>query len=186
MSANHRRLVARPLDPAFERFVARASPGLLRSAYLLTDDPGDAEDLLQSALIRTLHRWDAITGPPAAYTFAVLVNLAHDRRRAARRRPQTAPEHCAPDSPTIDQFVILLDRDAITQAARRLPAAQREVLACRFLLDLSVAETAAALELPQGTVKSYTARALARMREALGNDSATARHARSEVRDAHR
>jgi RNA polymerase sigma-70 factor (sigma-E family) len=174
---------AEPLDPGFERFVASASPGLLRSAYLLTGDRGHAEDLLQSALLRTLSRWDAITGPPAAYAFAVLVNLSHDRRRAARRRPPIAPERAAPERPAVDQLDRLRERDAITQAARRLPAAQREVLACRFLLDLTVAETAATLGLPQGTVKSYTARALARMRELLSDGPAVVMGERSGVRD---
>jgi RNA polymerase sigma factor (sigma-70 family) len=133
------------LDAGFERFVASASPGLLRSAYLLTGDHAVAEDLLQSALLRTLRRWDSITGPPGAYAFAVLVNLSRDRLRAGRRRPATAPEHDALERPAADQLDRLVERDAITRAARRLPNAQREVLACRFVLDLTVAETADAL-----------------------------------------
>jgi RNA polymerase sigma-70 factor (sigma-E family) len=179
----HRRL-AEPLDAGFERFVGSASPALLRSAYLLTDDRGHAEDLLQSALMRTLGRWQAISDSPAAYTFAVLVNLSRDRRRAQRRRPLTAPEGVASDRFAGDQMDRLLERDAITQAARRLPRAQREVLACRFLLDLSVAESAVTLGVPEGTVKSYTARALARMRELLDNDPVTVRGGPREVRDA--
>jgi RNA polymerase sigma factor (sigma-70 family) len=134
--------------------------------------------------MRTLGRWDAITGPPAVYAFTVLVNLSHDGRRAARRRPLSAPERSAVERPAVDQVDRLLERDAITQAARRLPAVQREVLACRFLLDLTVAETAATLALPQGTVKSYTARALARMRELLSDDPAVVPGKPSEVRDA--
>jgi RNA polymerase sigma factor (sigma-70 family) len=184
VSVDPNRLPSGRLDPGFERFVASASPGLLRSAYLLTGDRGHAEDLLQNALVRTLRRWDAITGPPAVYAAAVLVNLSHDRLRAARRRPLTAPEHLAFDRPAIDQVGPLLDRDAITRAARRLPASQREVLACRFLLDLTVAETAQTLRLPEGTVKSYTARALARMRELLTDDRAVVPGEPSEVRDA--
>jgi RNA polymerase sigma factor (sigma-70 family) len=184
MSADRSRSPTEPLDPAFERFVTAASPGLLRSAYLLTGDRGHAEDLLQSALMRTLRRWDAITGPPAAFAFAVLVNLSHDRRRAARRRPVAAAGRSAVERPAADQLERLLERDALTQAARRLPAAQREVLACRFLLDLTVAETATTLALPEGTVKSYTARALARMRELLSDDAAAVPNTRSEVRDA--
>jgi RNA polymerase sigma-70 factor (sigma-E family) len=173
---------AAPLDAGFERFVVAASPALLRSAYLLTGDRGHAEDLLQSALTRTLRRWDAITGSPTAYTFAVLVNLSRDRRRAKQRRPQTAPEVSAPpDRPARDQLDRVLERDAITQAARRLPSTQREVLGCRFVLDLTVAETAATLGIPEGTVKSYTARALARMRELLADETVTSRAGSSEV-----
>ena len=60
----------------FDRFVASASPGLLRAAYLLTGDRADAEDLLQSALLRVFRQWRTITGPPKAYAVAVLVNLS--------------------------------------------------------------------------------------------------------------
>ncbi len=171
----------RPLDAGFEDFVASASPALLRSAYLLTGDRGHAEDLLQSALIRTLGRWDAISGSPAAYTVAVLVNLSRDRLRARRRRPLTAPPDARPDLSADDQIERVVQRDAITRAARCLPRTQREVLACRFVLDLSVAETAQALGVPEGTVKSYTARGLARMRELLDDDRAAVRGARPEV-----
>jgi RNA polymerase sigma factor (sigma-70 family) len=184
VSADRTSVPAEPLDQAFEQFVVTASPGLLRSAYLLTGDRGHAEDLLQSALLRTLRRWDTITGPPAAYAFAVLVNLAHDRRRAAGRQPRTTPERSMSDRPAVDQLDLLLERDEITHAARRLPAPQREVLACRFLLDLTVAETAATLALPEGTVKSYTARALTRMRELLSDDTTVVPSERSEARHA--
>lgn len=163
-----------PLDPGFERFVATASSGLLRSAYLLTGDHAAAQDLLQSALMRTLRHWHTIKSP-AAYTAAVLVNLSHDRVRARRRRPVTAPYREALDRPAADQLDRLAERDAITRTVRRLPRAQREVLACRFLLDLDVAETATTLHMPPGTVKSYTARALARMRELLAEDPVSTR-----------
>lgn len=74
-----------------------------------------------------------------------------------------------PDSDPIDR---LLERDVVVRAAGRLSTAQREVLACRFLLDMSVGETAAALGMPEGTVKSHCARALAR-RENLERESDT-------------
>jgi RNA polymerase sigma-70 factor (sigma-E family) len=172
---NQSRGTPAPLDAEFERFVASASPALFRGAYLLTGDHGHAEDLLQRALTRTWRRWDAITGSPTPYAFAVLVNLSRDRWRAQRRRPQTAPQGSVPDHPGGDQLDRFLERDALTQAARRLPSTQREVLVCRFLLDLTVAETAATLGVPEGTVKSYTARALARMRELLADDTVTSR-----------
>jgi RNA polymerase sigma-70 factor (sigma-E family) len=175
---------AAALDVGFERFVATASPALLRSAYLLTGDRGHAEDLLQGALTRTLRHWDTIEGSPTAYTFRVLVNLSHDRVRAQRRRPQTAFVAGLPESPAVDQLDRLHERDAITHAARRLPSSQREVLVCRYLLDLTVPETAATLRVPEGTVKSYSARALARMRELLAEESLQSRAGLSEVGNA--
>ncbi len=164
-----------------------SSPGLLRSAYLLTGDRGLAEDLLQSALVRTVRRWDEIEGSPGAYTFAVLVNLSHDHRRAQRRRPATASEPSdwaradVPDARAAGQFEALLERDAIVQAARHLSAPQREVLACRFLMDLSVSQTALALGMAEGTVKSYTARALAGLRARLAADPVAPSGGPSEV-----
>jgi DNA-directed RNA polymerase specialized sigma24 family protein len=71
-----------------------------------------------------------------------------------------------------DQPSRVLERDVITRAAQQLPRVQCEVLACRFVLDLSVAETAATLELAEGTVKSYTAKALAGLRELLEDEPA--------------
>jgi RNA polymerase sigma-70 factor (sigma-E family) len=156
---------------AFERFVADESAGLLRSAYLLTGERGAAEDLLQAALIRTLRRWRHIHGAPAAYTFTVLSNLARDRVRNELRRPRLAPDQELPDRPGPDAVDELLEREELVSAARALPRPEREVLACRFLLDLTVGETAGALKMPEGTVKSHTSRALARMRELLSTDA---------------
>jgi RNA polymerase sigma-70 factor (ECF subfamily) len=76
----------------------------------------------------------------------------------------------------------LLDRDRVVRAARGLSRSQREVLACRFLLDFSVTETASALGMPEGTVKSHCARALARMREVLEDESDASAHLSPEVR----
>ncbi len=160
--------------------MASASPALFRSAFLLAGDRGDAEDLLQSALLRTFRRWEAITGSPAAYCLAVLVNLSRDQHRNEHRRPRTVPEREIGEVPVGDQADRLVERMAITGATRGLPRAQREVLACRFVMDMSVAETAHALGLAEGTVKSYTARALelARMRELLGGEAVADAHPR--------
>lgn len=161
-----------------------ASRALFRSAMLFTGDRSDAEDLLQTALLRTLRRWEAITGPPAAYTFTVLVNLSRDRHRNERRRVPVIPHHDVSDRPGADEIERLIERQAITHAAWQLPVSQREVLACRFVMDLTVTETARALRLPEGTVKSYTARALGRMRELLSDQPADYPDAVSEVRHA--
>lgn len=159
------------VDRDFDRFVASASPGLLRAAYLLTGDRSDAEDLLQNALLRVFRRWGTISGPPVGYAFAVLENLSRDRWRWLRRRPTTVAGEAPDAQATADPVERLLDRAEVVQAARCLPRAQQAVIACRFLLDLSVGETAAALDLPEGTVKSHTARALTKMRDLLTNDS---------------
>jgi RNA polymerase sigma-70 factor (ECF subfamily) len=60
-------------------------------------------------------------------------------------------------------------RELLLAALEELPDDAREVLACRYLLELSEEETAAALDLPRGTVKSRSARALDRLKEAYGS-----------------
>jgi RNA polymerase sigma-70 factor (sigma-E family) len=168
----------------FDAFALRASPSLLRIAFVLTGDRGHAEDLLQTTLWRTARQWRVARLSPEAYAHRVLVNLSRDRRRGLRRRPvEQSGIHVGVDI-VADPLERLIERDTMTRAVRRLPPRQREVVVFRFFLDLSVAETAAALGVSEGAVKSHTARALGRMRDLLaqrhpvsGDVSAEVRHA---------
>lgn len=166
----------------FEAFARRASPSLLRCAYVLCGDREHAEDLLQMTLWRTARRWRSARESPEAYAHRVLVNLSRDRRREARHRPVEAPESDYQSVAASDQLEEFVAREAMTQAVRRLPARQREVVVLRFFLDLSITQTAAALGASEGTVKSHTARALARMREFLAEPDAAPRIDSAEVR----
>jgi RNA polymerase sigma-70 factor (sigma-E family) len=145
---------------------------LLRSAYLLTGDRADAEDLLQLTLVRTARRWEAAREAPEAYTHRVLMNLLHDRRRGMSRRVTEQPfdDHTAALRTAGDHAAAVDERDAIIRAVKLLPPRQREVVVLRFYADLSVSETAAAISASQGSVKTHTSRALARLREALADD----------------
>jgi RNA polymerase sigma-70 factor (sigma-E family) len=153
----------------FDAFARRASPSLLRCAYALCGDRGHAEDLLQMTLWRVAGRWLAAREAPEAYAHRVLVNLSRDRQRAQRRRPSETSESDHAAALVGDQIDALMERETMVQAVRRLPVRQREVIVLRFFLDLSVEQTAAALGASEGTVKSHTARALARMRELLSD-----------------
>lgn len=158
-------------EPAFEHFVAEQSARLVRMAYLLTGERGAAEDLLQLTLLRTANRWRAARQAPEAYARRVLVNLVRDRRRRAARRVAERPLEEAIGARirgvSTDHAEAVVGRNEVFDALARLPADQREVLVLRFYGDLSVAETAAATGTSEGTVKSRTSRALARMREVL-------------------
>jgi RNA polymerase sigma-70 factor (sigma-E family) len=162
----------------FESFVVASSDRLLRTAYLLTGDRGHAEDVVQTALLRTARRWRSAKKAPESYARTVVANLAKDRWRHLGRRPaETALDHDVPLAATES----VLDHDALMRAARGLPAGQRAVLVLRFFDDLSVEETARTLGCTDGTVKSQTSRALANLRVALtptDNDT-------KEIADAH-
>ena len=152
----------------FEAFVAASSDRLLRTAYLLTGDAGHAEDVVQSALLRTARRWRSArrrrrrTRGPWSPTWPRTAGAA------LGRRPAEAPlEHDVP----LAAHEGLLDRDALMRAARGLPPGQRAVLVLRYFDDLSVEETAAALGVTTGTVKSQTSRALAGLRAALTTET---------------
>jgi RNA polymerase sigma-70 factor (sigma-E family) len=148
----------------FDAFVAGSSDRLLRTAYLLCGDVGHAEDLVQTALMRTARRWRTAREQPEAYARRVVVNLAKDRWRQLGRRPAELPLEVDVRAP---ESSALLDRDALLRAAQSLPEGQRAVLVLRYFDDLSVAGTAAALGVTEGTVKSQTSRALDALRAAL-------------------
>ncbi|MEU2612333.1 SigE family RNA polymerase sigma factor [Micromonospora sp. NPDC007271] len=158
------------VDPTFETFVEGRSTALLRTAYLLTGDRGHAEDLLQTALLRTARHWSRARDAPEAYVRRVLVNLSRDRIRWLFRRPREAPMPPDPDSVVnaVDAgYEQVTERRVVIRALARLPIRQRQVIVLRFFEDLSVEQTAEVLGCSTGTVKSYTSRALASLRELL-------------------
>jgi|tagenome__1003787_1003787.scaffolds.fasta_scaffold19678064_1 RNA polymerase sigma-70 factor (sigma-E family) len=158
-------------ERAFEAFVSNSSGRLLRTAYLLCGDRGHAEDLVQTALFRTARRWSRARDQPEAYARRVLTNLTKDRWRSLGRRPAEQALADPPSgAPSDAQEDAILERDRLLGALRALPAQQRAVVVLRFLDGLTVAETAAALECSEGTVKSQTSRALGRIRSVLDRD----------------
>ena len=141
-------------------------------AYVITRNSADAEDAAQEALVkawRALGRFRA-GEPLRPWLLRIVANEARNRRRSAGRREQlvlraaASPGEAAP-SPE-DALLGAAERERLLRLLDGLAEQGREVLACRFLLDLSEEETAAALDVPLGTVKSRTARALERLREA--------------------
>jgi RNA polymerase sigma-70 factor (sigma-E family) len=174
--------------PEFDDFVRLRSSALLRTAYALAGDYGHAEDKLQTALLRTARHWAKAREAPAAYVRKVLLSLCHDRWRWLRRRPQETPladNAAAPVPAAIDATG---ERSSLIQALKRLPQGQRQVIVLRFLEDQSVAQTAELLGISAGTVRSYTARALASLRALLDDfcdDEAASCRGTTEVLHAH-
>jgi RNA polymerase sigma-70 factor (sigma-E family) len=159
------------VDPSFVVFVEQRSTALVRTAYLLTGDRGHAEDLVQTALLRTARHWERAREAPEAYVRRVLVNLSRDRIRGLFRRPREAPMPDDADAwSAVDAgYERVTEQRVVVRALTQLAVRQRQVVVLRFFEDLSVEQTAELLGFSTGTVKSYTSRALARLRELLAD-----------------
>jgi len=149
----------------FDDFVRARSSALLRTAFLLTGDRGDAEDLLQEVLGRMYAKWGSIRISPEAYARKALVHRSINGWRRSRHM-KYGPMPADLPSPG-DPVAELAARDEIERVLMILPARQRAVLVLRYLDDLSEVDTAAALGCSPGTVKSHSARGLARLRGLL-------------------
>lgn len=154
------------MENDFDRYAAEAWCRLLRSAWLLTGDWHLAEDLLQTALVKTARRWGRVAGgSPDAYVRRVLVTtyLSWWRRRWRAEWPTSSPPE--PVGRGTDALEAAELRCELAAALATLPRQQRAVLMLRFHADLTEAQTADVLGVAVGTVKSYTARALSTLRQ---------------------
>jgi RNA polymerase sigma-70 factor (sigma-E family) len=143
----------------FEEFVAARRPALLRSAYLLTGSSHDAEDLVQTTLLRVVPHWARISAHPEPYVRRVLARESVTRWRGRRWR-----EHSVDRLPETDTSENPSDRTALRDALASLSPRQRAVLVLRYYEDLTEAATAEALGISLGTVKSHAREGLARLR----------------------
>ena len=138
---------------------------LRRVAYALTGDWHRAEDLLQTAFVKLYLAWPRLRDPNAAEAWArrTLVRANIDETRRPWRRERTSLE--GHDEPA--NAPEYTERSALVDALQTLPPMQRKVVVLRHMLDLSVAETADALGISEGTVKSHTSRGLTALQQAL-------------------
>ncbi|NUW34242.1 SigE family RNA polymerase sigma factor [Nonomuraea sp. SMC257] len=145
----------------YQEFVQARSDRLLRTAYLLTRDWALAEDLLQESLAKAWFAWPGVEDPEA-YVRRVLVTTYTSWWR--RRWRRELPSGDLPDTPVDGGAERAGDRESLWRAVGRLPARQRAVIVLRFYEDMPVAEVARTLGCGTGTVKSQTAKALAKLR----------------------
>jgi RNA polymerase sigma-70 factor (sigma-E family) len=148
----------------FDEFVVTRSSRLLRTAFLLTRDWALAEDLLQTALAKSWFAWGRLDDNPEPYVRKVLVNTYASWWR--RRWRAETPTESLPDAhaPGPDPTAHVDARDELWQALGRLPRRQQAVVVLRYFEDLTEAQTADALGVSTGTVKSQASKALARLR----------------------
>jgi len=155
---------------AFKGYVAARSAALLRTAYMLTGNKADAEDLLQTALAKTYLAWESIRDRESvdAYVRRIMLNTRTSWWRR-RRHVGEFPTDQVPKAPVRhDETERIVLHDALWNALADLPKRQRAMVVLRYYEDLSEAETAVALGVSVGTVKSTTARALAKLRDHAG------------------
>jgi RNA polymerase sigma-70 factor (sigma-E family) len=151
-------------DSEFRDFMLGRWPALVRLAYGLTGDRALAEDLAQTALARAYASWSRVrrTDNPDAYVRKIVLNANRSRFRARRVTEQLTS--VPPDHGTSDETARQDDRSALMAALATLPSGQRAAVVLRYWLDLTEAQTAAALGCSVGNVKSQTSRALAKLR----------------------
>lgn len=158
--------VSRSHDEAFRVFFDEGFAPLRRLAYFLTGDWSAAEDLAQETMVRTYRAWNRIQGDaPLAYARTAMLNRHRSLLRRAKVETKYAFARRTP-AEVVDER-----DDAITllAALQVLPPRERQALVLRFYEDRPIAEVAKILDIPPGTVKSMTHRALGRIREELGD-----------------
>lgn len=166
----------------FEAFAARHVDGLVRTAFLMVGDQGDAEDLVQECLLRVARRWPRVRSMDhsGAYARRVLFNLILDGRRTrARRHEELMDGRSSDQPPQQDALPEPEERLDLLRALGALPPRQRAILVLRYFADLPESEIANTLECAPGTVKSNAARGLERLREAIGMPDADIRSGKS-------
>lgn len=167
-------------DEEFSAFVRARRVDLLRSACLLTaGDTHLAEDLVQTALARLYVAWPRVqrSGTQSAYAWRIVVNAHLDEVRRPRwRRERYMSELPDGPGPAPASLPDGIDGDAIRAALAALPPGMRAAVVLRHWMDLSVEETAGLLHCSEGTVKSQTAKAAARLRGLLTNGATERSH----------
>ncbi|MFF6998253.1 SigE family RNA polymerase sigma factor [Streptomyces sp. NPDC008313] len=156
-------------DEEFRTFMVGRWPRLMRTAFLLTGERHAAEDLVQSTLERVYTAWRKVSAAddPEAYVRRVMINT-HARRHRRRLKEFLAPSNDSglvrEEADSEDGIARADDRGALLDALARLPARQREAVVLRYWEDLTETQTARAMGCSVGTVKSNTAKGIAKLR----------------------
>ncbi|PZH02310.1 SigE family RNA polymerase sigma factor [Streptomyces sp. NTH33] len=157
----------------FHAFFERHHAELARLAYLLTGEADAADDLAADALLALWHRWDRVRAAdhPVAYARGVVANLARTRIRGAVRERRRitlvwSQREERTENPDVAGAV------DVREALRRLPFRKRACVVLRHAFDLSEKDTAQALGVSVGTVKSQTSKGMAELQRLLGTRDA--------------
>ncbi|MDJ0757389.1 MAG: RNA polymerase sigma factor [Ardenticatenaceae bacterium] len=165
-------------DRAWQQLIEPLQQDLFRLAYLVLRDPAEAADVQQEALLRAwlkLEQFDS-SRPLRPWLMQIALNLARNRRRTLRRawarvtrliRSESQPEPAAGLS---ERAIVREQAQQLWRAVQQLPVKGQTIVYLRYFLDLTEEEAAAVLEIPKGTVKSRTSRALTQLRGIIQRD----------------
>ena len=159
---------------AYEQLVVRYSQLAFRTAYLVTASATDAEEAVQEAFVKAFRALPRFRpqAPFRPWLMRIVANEARNKRRSESRRAQLvlrvvegaqAAETASPELLALSA----IERRSLVDALNQMPHEDRLVIACRYFLELSTDETAAALGIPSGTVKSRLSRSLTKLRALL-------------------
>jgi RNA polymerase sigma-70 factor, ECF subfamily len=156
--------------------IVRTHQGIaFRTAYVLAGNAADAEEAAQDGFVKAYRALGRFRrgAPVRPWLLRIVANEARNRRRSAARRERLslrAAAEARPGDAVPSPEAALFARESQEQllaAIERLSEDHRDAIVCRYVLDLSEDETAAALGVRRGTVKSRLSRALERLREEL-------------------
>jgi RNA polymerase sigma-70 factor (sigma-E family) len=153
-------------DADFAAYLAARQASLLRTAFLLTGNRHDAEDLTQTAFAKLYLSWDKVRdqGSIDGYVRRILINEHNSLWRRAWKRREHPQDHTTFDAAVQDEY----DEgrgSALWDLVQTLPRKARAVVVLRYYEEMTESETSEVLGITVGTVKSQTSRALAALRE---------------------
>jgi RNA polymerase sigma-70 factor (sigma-E family) len=162
---------ADPADQVTVLYQAHAL-GLLRLAVIMLGERQAAEDVVQDAFLGLFRRWGALNDPERALAY-VRSSVFNGCRTVLRKRARNREFMLAdPDAESAEASAVLGEEHReVLAALRRLPGRQREAVALRYCLDMSVGDVARAMGVTEGTVKSATSRGIAAITRMLKGDS---------------
>jgi RNA polymerase sigma-70 factor (ECF subfamily) len=155
---------------AYSELVRMHQDIAFRAAFLVTGSAAEAEDAAQDGFVKA---WQALPrfrrgAPFRPWLLAIVTNEARNRRRHAGRQAALALRALEPEPPGVDEAASTrADHERLVRIVSGLSEDHRLVIGYRYFLDLSEEETAEALGIPRGTVKSRLGRALERLREQM-------------------
>lgn len=152
-------------ETEFAAYADGAWPTLVRAAVFLGCALPDAEDAAQATLVKCYRSWAKVTGADnrEAYVYRMLVNTVRDSHRRPWRRERSHADVPQGRAEGHDPHLAVEVTDAVHRALDGLSKVNRDVVVLRYFVQLTEAQTAAALDVAPGTVKSRLSRALAQL-----------------------